>query len=309
MTSNEILIIIIDDEPEVASTLKEMVETINPNIRAIVFNGPEVLQDESIFDASLFVVDVRLGGIDGRDLAMEMPQICRSTPFLFISGYPFADDELLQFSNFLTVDFIAKPFSLKVLANRVKILLAVSGECRRILFDYDMGETEPEHYAFLPFVAVVLDRQLKIHYGNGQLRKLIGIINGATLYASDWLDFIPDEKKEDVRKVHNYIYEHIDVVEKEYLECSYPIKMASGRTRLMKWGNTIFQGGPDEEKLILSIATTEAEQSPLMRKNRKYWRNQIYLHRVAIKDFRRKIIIERQRSQEIETCKIKNGAL
>jgi hypothetical protein len=195
------------------------------------------------------------------------------------------------------------------LANRVKILLAVSGECRRILFDYDLRESETEHYAFLPFVAVVLDRQLKIHYGNGQLRNLIGIINGAALYSADWLDFIPDEKKDDVRKVHHYIYEHIDIVEKEYLECSYPIKMASGRTRLMKWGNTIFQGGPDEGKLILSIATMEAEQSPLMRKNREYWRNQIYLHRVAIKDFRRKMVIERQRSAEMRKSKIKNGAL
>jgi CheY-like chemotaxis protein len=285
-----------------------MLEAINPDIRAISFNGREVLQDGRIFDAALFIVDVRLGEIDGRDLAMEMPQICRSTPFLFISGYPFADDELLQFTNFLTVDFIAKPFSLKILANRVKILLAVSGECRRILFDYDLHESETEHYAFLPFVAVVLDRDLKIHYGNGQLKNLIGIINGSALYASDWLDFIPDDKKDDVRKVHKYIYENIDIVEKEYLECSYPIKKACGRTRLMKWGNTIFQGGPEEEKLILSIATLEAEQSPLMRKNREYWRNQIFLHRVAIKDFRRKMVIERERSRSMAVSKGKNGA-
>jgi DNA-binding response OmpR family regulator len=303
MGKEDILIIIIDDEKAVADTVKSMVEAISPDIKALAFNGPEVLEDQRIFDAALFIIDIRLKNIDGRDLAIKMPKICRAAPFLFISGYPFEDNQIIASGDFLTVDFITKPFSFAVLKNRIKILLAVSGECRRVMFGYDLDEKKMAHYAFLPFVAVVLDENLKIHYANKQLRRLIGAAVDQKLYARDWLQYVPEAKHKTVSEIQHYIFKNLDLGDQEYLESSYEIITASGRSRLMIWGNTIFMGGPDDERLVLSIAATKAELSPLMRKKRSYWENQIYMHRAAIKDMRRKMVAERKETDQIKICR------
>lgn len=304
MKNDDILIIIIDDDKMVADTIKEMVEAISPNIKALAFNGNEVLEDKRIFDAALFIIDIRLADIDGRDLAIMMPKICRASPFLFISGFPFEDSKIIDEESFLTVDFISKPFSLAILKNRIKILLAVSGECRRVMFGYDIDDKKIEHYAFLPFVAIVLDEDLMIHYANKQLRRLIGAAPDQKLYAMDWRTFLPEANHKTVEEIHQYIFKSLDLIDQEYLESNYEIIAASGRSRMMIWGNTIFQGGPEEKKLVLSIATLEAELSPLMRKKRSYWENQIYLHRAAIKEMRRKMIIEKKASDQIQVCRI-----
>jgi DNA-binding response OmpR family regulator len=306
MTKEEILIIIIDDEKQVAETIRQMVQAISPDIKALTFYGAEVLEDSRIFDAALFIIDLHLQDIEGRQLAMKLPKICRASPFLFISGYPFEDNKIIDSASFLTVDFISKPIRFALLKNRIKILLAVSGECRRVMFGYDLEKKKVEHYAFLPFVALVLDEDLKIHYANKQLRRLVGAGADQKLYDMDWLNFIPEPMHQTVKEFHRYIFKSLDLVDQEYLECNYEILTASGQSRVMVWGNTIFQGRPepDEKKMVLSIATTEAELSPLMRKKRSYWENQIYMHRAAIKDFRRKMMAEKRETEQIEVCRV-----
>jgi hypothetical protein len=238
---------------------------------------------------------------------MKMPKICRSSPFLFISGFPFSDDKLAEFDQFLTVDFLTKPFGFRALKNRVKILLSVSGQCFRYLFKRGVEEADSEHFSFYPFVALVLDEDLKIHFANYQLRRLVGDPSGDLLYSMDWSGFIPENKRDDVRKLHRYVFQKIEAIENEYLECDYQIITASGPACLLKWGYTIFQAAPGDHKLILGIGTIEDELSPLLRKNRAYWEREIIIQRAAIQHVKRKTAKDRQASESISACKINGG--
>lgn len=297
------IVIVVDDDPTILDVIVQMVEAIDPNLEAVGFSGHEVLRDERIFKASLFIIDIKLGDIDGRELAMNMPQACRSTPFLFISGVPFTEKELDSFASFLTVDFIAKPFGAKVLNNRIKILLAVSGQARRYLFEEDTDEKNIDYYTFVPFVAVVIDKDVNIKFANGQLRYLLGMESSAELFNRCLLDFIPKENKEKVKNDYMSILERLKSADDDYIESSCDIIASGGLIKTMKWGNVLFQGGPDQEKMVLSISSIEAFASPLMRKKRSYWQNQIIMHRAAIKDIRRKFKAEKDSTGLKNLCK------
>jgi len=118
------LIIILDDEESIQDLLKRSLEKYSDI--EIYGNEEEMLKSENLKKADLFVIDIKLNGRTGIDVARNLSNICPGTPFLFISGYSDVTDELFEFTNKNVVDFISKPISLTSFRNRVSVLLRAS---------------------------------------------------------------------------------------------------------------------------------------------------------------------------------------
>ena len=81
----------------------------------------ELLEEEDITKIDLLITDVVMPGIDGPVLAQRIRQDCPNLKIIFISGY--TEDKLKEYTVDDNTYFLPKPFTLKVLAAKVKEVL------------------------------------------------------------------------------------------------------------------------------------------------------------------------------------------
>ena len=109
--------LVVDDEPQVRQLASRALE--RAGFRVIqATDGLEALglfTDGSRID--LLVTDVRMPHTDGIVLAAALKRRYPSLPVLFISGYPRGSEPTPE-------PFLAKPFEMRVLCERVQELLA-----------------------------------------------------------------------------------------------------------------------------------------------------------------------------------------
>lgn len=117
-----VLAVYVEDEPDIAALLKNVLETFG--ITARTYGKAEELlaqlDSPEVTDAKLFIFDVRMPGMTGLELAAKLRQEGERRPILIVSAYqPPRDSELKA----IRAKFQPKPFDFPTLINVVNQMI------------------------------------------------------------------------------------------------------------------------------------------------------------------------------------------
>lgn len=132
-------ILIVEDEPKVASFIKKGLEENNYDVE-IAHDGlsAEELVHNNRYD--LFILDIIIPGINGLDLCKKLKKINSNIPVLMLTALGTTDDKIIGFDAGAN-DYLVKPFEFRELLARVKVLLKKPGpepESKNILRAADL---------------------------------------------------------------------------------------------------------------------------------------------------------------------------
>ncbi|GFE60667.1 PAS domain-containing sensor histidine kinase [Geobacter sp. AOG2] len=113
-------VLVVEDEPAIQTVGKIMLEELG--YRVLVASSPGeaiALVEEHASEINLIITDVVMPDMNGRDLAKRLLSLCPDMKILFMSGYT---ADVIAHRGVLDegVNFIQKPFSMTVLANKVQ---------------------------------------------------------------------------------------------------------------------------------------------------------------------------------------------
>jgi len=114
-------ILIVEDEPKVASFIKKGLEENNYDAE-IAYDGlsAEKLVQQNRYD--LFILDIIIPGINGLDLCKKLKKLNSNIPVLMLTALSTTDDKINGFEAGAN-DYLLKPFEFRELLARVKVLL------------------------------------------------------------------------------------------------------------------------------------------------------------------------------------------
>ena len=116
-------ILLAEDEPAILKFIQSMLEEMGYSVIAASSPHQALRLARDFKDQiELLITDVIMPAMNGRDLADSIHSFCPSMNVLFVSGYP---ANILDQHGILNdgVHFIAKPFSLSALAEKVHQVL------------------------------------------------------------------------------------------------------------------------------------------------------------------------------------------
>jgi DNA-binding response OmpR family regulator len=119
-------ILIVEDEPKVASFIKKGLEE-NQYEAEIVYDGLSAEKLASVYRYDLFILDIIIPGISGLDLCKKLKKMFPETPVLMLSALGTTDDKIIGFESGAN-DYLVKPFEFRELLARVKVLLKSSSK-------------------------------------------------------------------------------------------------------------------------------------------------------------------------------------
>lgn len=126
---------VVDDDDAVRSSLKLLLKSVGLPTAAYA-SAQEFLSVWQADQAGCLVLDVRMPGMSGLELQMELNARGAIIPVIFISGHgdiPMAVEAIQQGA----FDFLQKPFRDQDLIDRVQRALAADGENRKLLSQRD----------------------------------------------------------------------------------------------------------------------------------------------------------------------------
>jgi DNA-binding response OmpR family regulator len=116
-------ILAVDDDSDILDVIKIILEDEGYDVKTLI-DGRKVFETVSDDKPDLILLDVMLGGLDGRDIcrALKAHSLFKDIPVVMISASHNLDNFLLMPGS--PDDFLAKPFDIDHLINMVKAQLA-----------------------------------------------------------------------------------------------------------------------------------------------------------------------------------------
>lgn len=112
-------VLCVDDEPFIRLMLIDTMERLGLEpVEAA--NGEEALEVAESMTPDLLITDIRLGGIDGWEVAERVRELHPGVPVIYISGFP------TQGKSLQGALYLAKPFRPRELEAAVRQLLSAS---------------------------------------------------------------------------------------------------------------------------------------------------------------------------------------
>lgn len=134
---NDLTILVVDDEARMRKLIKDFLVQKNFNILEAE-DGEKALKvyNENKNKISLILLDVMMPKLDGWSVLRQIRQENKTLPIVMLTARGEEQDELFGFE--LGVDeYIAKPFSPKILVARVEAILKRTVEKKKEVKDYD----------------------------------------------------------------------------------------------------------------------------------------------------------------------------
>jgi two-component system, OmpR family, copper resistance phosphate regulon response regulator CusR len=119
-------ILIVEDEPKVASFIKKGLEESLYDAE-IVYDGISAEKLTHLYKYDLYILDIIIPGISGLDLCKKLKARNPNIPVLMLSALGTTDDKLIGFDSGAN-DYLVKPFEFRELLARVKVLLKISNQ-------------------------------------------------------------------------------------------------------------------------------------------------------------------------------------
>jgi two-component system, OmpR family, copper resistance phosphate regulon response regulator CusR len=114
-------ILIVEDEPKVASFIKKGLEENNYDAETI-HDGLSAEKLAKLNRYDLFIVDIIIPGMNGLDLCRKLKKINPNIPVLMLTALGTTDDKIIGFEAGAN-DYLVKPFEFRELLARVKVLV------------------------------------------------------------------------------------------------------------------------------------------------------------------------------------------
>lgn len=128
MEKRNVTIHVVDDDPDTRKYLQELISTINHKTK--VYDSAttflETYQDDGL---GCLILDLRMPGINGLDLQNQLASNNIDLPVIMISGYGDVPTAVKAMKAGV-LDFIEKPFSGKVMLERIKNAVTQHGLAR-----------------------------------------------------------------------------------------------------------------------------------------------------------------------------------
>src|SRR5438105_4570828 len=118
MTSHKKKILIVDDEPDILTFMRAMLEDVGYTVVTIEKSEHiEKLQHSNLPD--LILLDMLLSGKDGREIARQLKsqENTKHIPIVMLSAHPSAEKEARTYG---ADDYLAKPFEMDDLLAKVE---------------------------------------------------------------------------------------------------------------------------------------------------------------------------------------------
>jgi DNA-binding response OmpR family regulator len=114
-------ILIVEDEPKVASFIKKGLEENSYEVD-IAYDGLSAEKLVRSVRYDLFILDIIIPGINGLELCKRLKEINSNIPVLMLTALGTTDDKVTGFEAGAS-DYLVKPFEFRELMARVKVLL------------------------------------------------------------------------------------------------------------------------------------------------------------------------------------------
>lgn len=117
-------ILVIEDEPDLARLLQEVLSAEDSFDIKILSNSSKAMEVVSVFKPALILLDILLPGIDGRQLLKKLKSNPSTTkiPVILLTALTSAGDKVLGL-DLGAEDYIAKPFDIMELLARIRAVL------------------------------------------------------------------------------------------------------------------------------------------------------------------------------------------
>jgi two-component system copper resistance phosphate regulon response regulator CusR len=119
-------ILIVEDEPKVASFIKKGLEENNYEAE-IAYDGISGEKLAHLYKYDLFILDIIIPGISGLDLCKKLKRQNPNVPVLMLTALGTTDDKLIGFDAGAD-DYMIKPFEFRELLARIKVMLKTSNQ-------------------------------------------------------------------------------------------------------------------------------------------------------------------------------------
>ncbi|MCX6321013.1 MAG: response regulator transcription factor [Bacteroidia bacterium] len=133
-------ILIVEDEPKVASFIKKGLEESNYNAE-IAYDGLSAEKLAQLYKYDLFILDIVIPGISGLDLCKKLKNLNSNVPVLMLTALGTTDDKIIGFDAGAD-DYLVKPFEFRELLARVKVLLKKANQSHDIVNRIIVGDLE-----------------------------------------------------------------------------------------------------------------------------------------------------------------------
>ena len=133
-------ILIVEDEPKVASFIKKGLEENNYDAE-IAYDGlsAEKLARQNRYD--LFILDIIIPGITGLELCKKLKKLNSNIPVLMLTALGTTDDKIIGFDAGAN-DYLVKPFEFRELLARVKVLVKKPDQAQNSVNILTVGDLE-----------------------------------------------------------------------------------------------------------------------------------------------------------------------
>ncbi|MBN2139087.1 MAG: response regulator transcription factor [Sedimentisphaerales bacterium] len=130
MSNEESTVFIVDDDVAVCKSLRMLIEEAGLRVKTY-HRAQEFLDDYDVSQAGCLIVDIRMPGMNGLELQVELGKRKIYIPTIVITGH--ADVPIaVQAVKGGAMNFLEKPFSNKILLNNIHKALAIDATARGI---------------------------------------------------------------------------------------------------------------------------------------------------------------------------------
>jgi two-component system, OmpR family, copper resistance phosphate regulon response regulator CusR len=119
-------ILIVEDEPKVASFIKKGLEENNYEAE-IAYDGISGEKLAHLYKYDLYILDIIIPGISGLDLCKKLKKQNPNVPVLMLTALGTTDDKLIGFDAGAD-DYMIKPFEFRELLARIRVMLKTSNQ-------------------------------------------------------------------------------------------------------------------------------------------------------------------------------------
>jgi len=147
-------ILVVDDEEDICEVIKFNLEA--EGYKVVTSSSAEEALEKSLKKYNLFILDIMMKGMSGFRLADEIRKSRKlETPIIFLTAKNTENDKLTGFS-LGADDYITKPFSVRELVARVKVVLKRK------------GSGKPGDMSNIKISGIELDQEKKRLYADGR---------------------------------------------------------------------------------------------------------------------------------------------
>ncbi|MCX6220889.1 MAG: PAS domain S-box protein [Bacteroidia bacterium] len=129
-------LLIVDDTQENMTFLEVITKNIDVNL-IMAYSGSEALEKTRGLELALAIIDVRMPGMNGYDLALKMNEerLVDKVPIIFLTAGNSNEMEVFKGYSFGAVDYLFKPIHKHILVSKINVFLDLFNQKQTVIRD------------------------------------------------------------------------------------------------------------------------------------------------------------------------------